>query len=251
MKKTAQTLLTAAMFVSALGSSAPGSSTMKCAAAKPDVQQTEEFTEVVPQPVYGPPIVETTAETTSTSTTTVTTTVMPLYGPPSVLYPRGDVTMDKQVDARDLTRIKEIALGEIRYPGYAEKDIADLNRDGTVDKQDVEKMLHDVLGVPEKEEPVMTTTTALTLATTTITTTTMMVSTLYGPPSVFGTTTQDSDVITETTPMPTTPMATLYGPPPAYDINSAGKQKKSAWRKTAATTSTQSVQEDASGKKTE
>ena len=90
-----------------------------------------------------------------TSTEEDLSTAMPLYGPPSVLYPRGDVTMDKQVDARDLTRIKEIALGEIRYPGYAEKDIADLNRDGTVDKQDVEKMLHDVLGVPEKEEPVI------------------------------------------------------------------------------------------------
>lgn len=253
MKKTAQTLLTAAMFVSALGSSASGNSGMQCAAAKTPLSQQDFSYTDLPQPVYGPPIVETTVEsqtdTTETTTTTLETTVMPLYGPPSVLYPRGDVTMDKQVDARDFTRMKQIALGQNPYPGYAENDIADLNHDGKVDKQDVEKMLHDVLGVPEKEDPVLTSTTALTLATTTITTTTMMVSTLYGPPSMFGTTSPVTEAITDTTTTLTTPMATLYGPPPAYDINYAGKQKKSAWRKTTATTSTQSVKNDASGKK--
>lgn len=255
MKKTAQTLLTAAMFVSALGSSAAGSNGMQCTAAKAPLSQQDLSYSDLPQPVYGPPIIETTVEsqtdTTETTTTTLETTVMPLYGPPSVFYPQGDVTMDKQVDARDLTRMKEIALGEIRYPGFDENDIADLNRDGKVDKQDVEMMLHEVLGVPEKTEPVMTTSTALTLATTTITTTTMMVGTLYGPPSIFGTTSPVTEAITDTTTTLTRPMSTLYGPPPVYNANQAAAQKKPAWRKTTATTSVQSAKDDASGKKTE
>jgi hypothetical protein len=253
MKKTAQTLLTAAMFVSALGSSAAGNSGMQCAAAKTPLSEQDPYYSEVPQPVYGPPILTTTDETemTTTRTTTImTTTMMPLYGPPRVFYPTGDVTMDNKVDVRDFTRMKQIALGQIKYPGYAETDIGDLNFDGNVDKEDVEKMLHEVLGVPVKEDPAMTTSTALTLATTTTTATTMMVSTLYGPPSIFGTTVPESEAVTEMTTTLTTHMETLYGPPRAYGADQAAGQKKSAWRKTTATTSTQSVKDDASGKKT-
>lgn len=95
-----------------------------------------------------------------TGTTTVTTETEPvvLYGPPWVFYPTGDANMDNKTDARDLTIIKQLALGTKKNVDFMEQNIADIDHDGDVDRDDIDRFMHGVLGIPEKEEnPAVTT----------------------------------------------------------------------------------------------
>jgi hypothetical protein len=95
---------------------------------------------------------------------------------------------------------------------YVEREISDLNRDGNVDQTDLEIMLHEVLGVPEKKEPAVTTVTALTIATAAMTSTTQPALMLYAPPPIMTTQPESIDpIFTEPVVRP------LYGPPDAFD----------------------------------
>lgn len=259
MKKTAQTLLTAAMFVSALGGSAAGNDSMKCNAnADTPVTTTtglEAFMTTGPV-LYGPPWVFGTTTTSTETVTTddsaktvtqpsvtgvdpelITTTFMTmttpeiLYGPPRVFM---DMNRDNSLDSRDLTLMKRKALGLLQDGSY----IGDVNHSGTVDKYDVEELLHDGLGVPYKPvvttaPPVETGTTTRTTVTDengeviTETTTAMPVTELTDTTTTTGTTptviytTKRTEVTMQTaeTLQRTTETAVmpLYGPPPAFD----------------------------------
>lgn len=119
-------------------------------------------------------------------TTTTETEPVVLYGPPWVFYPKGDANMDNKTDARDLTLIKQIALGQKQNVDYMEQNIADVDHDGDVDKDDVQIFMKDVLGIPEKkEEPAVTTTTADIQQELETTTRAADVVVLYGPPSMM------------------------------------------------------------------
>lgn len=205
MKKTAQSLLTAAMFAAALGNSAANASTgsttafaaeRSAAVTTAPFTTTEEVTTMTSAPLYGPPWVfsdlsEEPAETTAPEDDPTYTEPSVLYGPPSVFYPRGDVTMDNKTDARDLTMIKRIALAENQENiGYAEFDIADVNHDRVVDREDVQIFREEVLGFPKEEEAVTTTTTVTN-----------------GPE-------EDPDIVSSLETTTETTVALLYGPPP-------------------------------------
>ncbi len=119
------------------------------------------------------------------------TTPVVLYGPPWVFYPTGDVNMDNVTDARDLSLIKQLALNPARNTGYMERNIADVNHDGEVDKEDVRIFMEETLGIPKKEEPVTTTTVTTSpdedpdIVSSLETTTETTVMLLYGPPPMM------------------------------------------------------------------
>ena len=154
MKKTAQTLLTAAIFATALGSSAQSQMQQPAEALGDPIKEVE--TNLVD--VYGPPSMFTTVlpEDTTTAATEPVYTV-PLYGPPWAFYPKGDITTDNITDARDLTLIKRAVIEGRNAVGYFEYDGADVNHDGVVDREDVRIFREEVLGIP-KQEPAVTTT---------------------------------------------------------------------------------------------
>ena len=120
-------------------------------------------------------------------TTTRETAPVVLYGPPWVLYPDGDANMDKVHDARDLTLIKRAALkglgGEDGVNNMA-YELADVNRDGTVDRKDIDTFLENSLGIPKKEEPAVTTATTDIQQELETSTRATDVIVLYGPPSM-------------------------------------------------------------------
>ncbi|MCR4759455.1 MAG: hypothetical protein K5705_04190 [Oscillospiraceae bacterium] len=265
MKKTAQTLLTAAMFVSALGGSAAGKDSMKCnasgntaAAATTTTTGLEAFMTTGPV-LYGPPWVfgttttetvtePTTEQTTNPGTEPVTeltdiesttfmtmTTPEILYGPPHVFM---DMNRDFSLDARDLTLMKRKALGQLTDGSY----IGDVDHSGTVDRHDVDLLLHEGLGVPYK--PVVTTapvepgTTTRTTVTQLTEQTTLPPTTPTTPQVVYTTKRTEEHITTGTTvhagTYPNTSATTLqtaetlqrttetavmplYGPPPAFD----------------------------------
>lgn len=124
-----------------------------------------------------------------TGTTTVTTETEPvvLYGPPWVFYPTGDANMDNKTDARDLTIIKQLALGTKKNVDFMAQNIADIDHDGDVDRDDIDRFMHGVLGIPEKEEDPAVTTAANPDIQSELETTTRAtdVVVLYGPPSMM------------------------------------------------------------------
>ncbi len=225
MKKTAQTLLTAAMFATALGSAAPSQF------RQPVHALTDPIAEVVSgmAVLYGPPPQRTTEATKMTTVTTTTepitttpeypewpavTTVdtMPvvLYGPPWVFYPQGDANMDKITDARDLTLIKQIALGN-RNPGSSDAFfIADVDHDNDVDADDVHLFMEEVLGIPKKEDPAVTTTAIETTAEVTTTATTRRG---HHKTTAPGEVTLDPAILTDLIRVTDAPIIALYGPP--------------------------------------
>ena len=226
MKKTAQTLLTAAIFATALGSSAQSQMQQPVQAAGDPILDVQTYYAAV----YGPPPSQlTSTETTETTTTTafvanipaypdwpegtaITTDLIPqpAYGPPRTAF-SGDMNWDAIADARDLTLIKHAAMvGRDQFDGWY--DMADVNHDGDVDKEDVRLFMEETLGIPKKEEAVTTAPAVTTeaLMTTLISTTKMPVTVVYGPPPV--TTTTEMTELPETTPDTDIPVP-LYGPP--------------------------------------
>ena len=186
MKKTAQTLLTAAIFATALGSAVPSQFRQPVQAVDEPIAEVE--TELAG--IYGPPsmFTETTAEPEITTDYTDVTEIIPqpTYGPPRTAFP-GDANFDGIADVRDLTLIKRAAQFGAETVGYFEFETADVNSDGTVDKEDVRIFMEETLGIPKKEEPAATTT--VTAGTDEIissleTTTETAVVLLYGPPPV-------------------------------------------------------------------
>lgn len=228
MKRTAQTLLTAAIFATALGSTAQSQMRQPVQAVDDPIFDLQTNY----AGVYGPPPTQRTTEElteTTTYTTTnqfvasipvypdselpVTTDLIPepAYGPPRTAF-SGDMNWDAIADARDLTLIKRAALvGRDNFDGWY--DMADVNHNGDVNEEDVHFFMEETLGIPKKEAAVTTTpavTTAAEMTTTLISTTTMVTFPLYGPPPV--TTVSEMTAPPETTRDTDIPVP-LYGPP--------------------------------------
>ena len=226
MKKTAQTLLTAAIFATALGSSAQSQMRQPVQAANDPIWET--MTNLAG--VYGPPPTQPTSEETAEATTytttkdfvanipaypdwpSVTTDLIPepAYGPPRTAF-SGDMNWDAIADARDLALIKRAALvGRDDFDGWY--DMADVNHNGDVDKEDVRIFMEETLGIPKKEEAVTTAPAVTTAAemTTLLTTTAMTTCPIYGPPLV--TTISEMTAPPETTRDTDIPVP-VYGPP--------------------------------------
>ena len=177
MKKTMHSLLTAAMFTAAATSS------FRASGAEAALMQKTERTDQL------------------------------LYGPAPVTLALGDMNWDREVDARDLTVLKQKILandGVIQRSarcdpdgdgwavifgasGFSLLDLGDLNQDMKLDKEDIGIMVRLLTGKPEDEDEIKensekietTVTTETTRNRETLTTTTWdwdIVVPLYGPP---------------------------------------------------------------------
>ena len=223
MKKTAQTLLTAAMFATALGSAASGSAAGKPTAFAADnpyfeTPAAKSVTTDIPRVLYGPPWVFSTLEEEQQKTETTTTAAVTedvtlpvtqaVYGPPLAFL--GDMNYDGIADARDLTRIKQLALGQYILFTDQMRYSSDINRDGVVDADDVHLCMEEVLGIPEKEEPAVTTTAIETTAEVTTTATTRRG---HHKTTAPGEVTLDPAILTGLINITDAPIIALYGPP--------------------------------------
>lgn len=209
MKKTFQTLMTAAVFASALTNGIT------------DTLSASSYDEY-PQPEYGPPQFEedlddsTTSTTTTTTTTTtrtegtvttawetttdypqseettttytgtmlageiVTTTEVTLGGVAPIIE-EGDLNADGSFDGRDVSLLKQYLLsGQARTVTEINGDI---NYDGSIDKDDVKALIRLLTGKPEEEDPDITT--AISHNTDDVTSFTTTFATLYGPPPAY------------------------------------------------------------------
>lgn len=203
MKKTLQTLMTAAVFASALTTGFSDSISANSADDNfplyPELMYgPPDYTNIEDEPPFEPVITEGTIVTTTPTTdvsmegttmegttpiyddtalggVTVTTTTEPLIldGDVLVFSEPGDLNMDGSHDVRDLSLLKQYLLTN-QSQGIV--DITgDVNFDGSIDKEDVKALIRLLTGKPEDEEdPIITTT---------ITTTTT--ATLYGPPPAY------------------------------------------------------------------
>lgn len=205
MKKTAQTLLTAAIFATALGSSAPSQFRQPVQALGNSIVELQtNFAGA-----YGPPPVQLTTETTPAEDLSYWTTVA-IYGPPWAEYLPGDVNMDNKFDARDLSVIKQLALKQDRDFENSERYLSDIDHDHDVDKDDVHIFMKEVLGIPEKEEPAVTTTAIETTAEVTTTATTRRG---HHKTTAPGEVTLDPAILTDLIRVTDAPIIALYGPP--------------------------------------
>ncbi len=145
MKKTLQTLMTAAMFTAAATSSLSAEASL----------------------------IQDTAGTEAA-----------IYGPPWIMAAPGDMNYDFRLDATDLTLLKQLLLEERSYE-QSDTRLGDVNQDGDIDKADVKELIRRLTGRPEDEDLPEETTTAVVTDTTTDTTITTTVMTLYGPPPAW------------------------------------------------------------------
>ena len=185
MKKTVQSMMTAAMFAAAASaalSAMPESSQAEAAesgyinATQTEIQdvygpppmfETEE-TEIIQEettdlttsydpsvmimPVlYGPPITE---ETTQETTALTDPEPEPLYGPPPKSLLPGDFDHNRRVDARDLSFFKRMLMNggyeDSWIWGYA-PHVLDLDSNGTFDIEDIKVLRRTLTGRTESE----------------------------------------------------------------------------------------------------
>ncbi len=206
MKKTKQTMLTAAILSTALAMQAELSYLSNSAyAVTESPEPVENSTRLMA--VVGPPPAKTTTaiEITETSETTTTLTEMiiatepeqvfikpiaAMYGPPFV---QGDANEDNKLNIVDYVMLKDKLMnGEESYPYWRE----DINQNGEFDAEDLKVFEHYFLSLLpfQTDEDTASVTEPVASETT-------------DEPAVM------------TPPAETTipqPMATLYGPPPAY-----------------------------------
>lgn len=225
MKKTLQTVITAAMFAAA-------SSAYDCNSFAGEIQDTspemtvgtvttdydpatEEQEDVygpppawntpiesvqttatneIPAPVYGPPLAwTTTSETDLPVPTTMPATIpLPVYGPPAAWI--GDLNEDDRVDVFDMIELKNMYLNGITKDSM---DLyrADINQDGKIGMADLVMLQNYLLGRTKKiydyqlEEPKTTTAepqkSYVNTTNTTATTTEPIPECVYGPPIAF------------------------------------------------------------------
>ncbi len=217
MKKTLQSLMTAAVFASALTTGFSDSISANSADDNfplyPELMYgPPDYTDIEDEPPFEPVITEGTIVTTTATTdvslegttpiydthpipegttpiyddttlggVTVTTTTEPLMlgGDVPVFSEPGDLNMDGIHDVRDLSLLKQYLLTN-QSQGFV-GITGDVNSDDSIDKEDVKALIRLLTGKPEDEEdPIITT------------------------------------VPTSSTTFPTTSTVTLYGPPPAY-----------------------------------
>ena len=206
MKKTKQTMLTAAILSTALAMQAELSYMSNSAYAVTESPEPVENSTRLMAVVYGPPPAKTTTaiETTEASATT-TLTEMPMftepeqvfiepiaamYGPPFV---QGDANEDNKLNIVDYVMLKDKLMnGEESYPYWRE----DINQNGEFDAEDLKVFEHYFLSLLpfQTDEDTDSVTEPVALETT-----------------------DEPDVMTP--PAETTipqPMSTVYGPPPAY-----------------------------------
>ena len=221
MKKTKQTMLTAALLSAALAMQGELNYLSDSASAVTKSPEPADSGMRLMQGVYGPPPARTTteaeeteesvttiteAETTISDTTTSVTPMQspePMYGPPNI---KGDIDDDWKLTIADYVLMKDMVASGKRdtYVDWA----ADLNHDDKIDKADLQMFEHFFFGltsypeetarVPEK--------TPVTSESESVTSESQV--------------TQPAPVTTKaamtTTIVEPTSMGTVYGPPPAY-----------------------------------
>ncbi len=144
MKKTLHTLLTAAAFTAAMGgiyaanaNAADNSQHNSCG-----IDLEEDETAVFLK----------TTTTESIITTTTQPVAQPDYGPPYMYMPRGDMTLDYQLDVLDLAKMRNMLISG-RHDEWDDK-LADTNNDGEFNIADVVTMQNYLLGrIDEFELP--------------------------------------------------------------------------------------------------
>lgn len=153
MKKTLHTLLTAAAFTAAMGgiyaanANAADNSQHNSCGIDLDEDETAVFLKNTT------PLEKIITTTTETIVTTTTQPVaQPDYGPPYMYMPRGDMTLDFQLDALDLAKMRNMLIsGE--HDEWDDK-LADTNNDGEFNIADVVTMQNYLLGrIDEFELP--------------------------------------------------------------------------------------------------
>ena len=225
MKKTKQTLLTAAAFAAAMqmasGANVSAASTngavglpAKYEPAAEDVQDvygpapyygdepvvtdiTEPTTTITSAvPLYGPPVAWT--ETTSTVTTfdPSKTTTVTLYGPPpAYYYKKGDTNGDGVVDVFDVIALRKRILSSWGSHASTADQPYDVNDDGEIGVSDLVSMQNFLLGkTKDYNDP-------------------ELMEVLYGPPSLLTTTTTPPPPTSTTTTTTDAPVQLMYGPP--------------------------------------
>lgn len=140
------------------------------------------FTTTTIMTVYGPPEVMSSLFNRTTETTeepfiafTTTTLPQPAYGP-QMVYPRGDVTCDFQVDALDLAKMRNMLIDGLDF--WDQDVIGDVNNDGVFNIADLVATQKFVLGKEStfvNDTPIASTTT---------------VQPVYGPPIYYKATTE-------------------------------------------------------------
>ncbi|HAG13276.1 MAG TPA: hypothetical protein DCG49_05370 [Ruminococcus sp.] len=221
MKKTMQTLMTAAAFAVASGAVAGSIPDQNQVAAMEN--QILEANGTYTQTVYGPPpsYDDTTTDPTHEETTFTTTVTdepfdpstnyaTPLYGPPPSVLINGDINFDDKLDARDLSLMKKKLMDGSYVDDWRwswDPPVYDINEDGEFNKEDVKTLRRLLTGksleeeqaeeAAQQTEPILTTTASTVLTTST---------------SIGTTFTQTLP----TTPVSTT-IQTVYGPPPVGD----------------------------------
>ncbi|MDO4863357.1 MAG: dockerin type I repeat-containing protein [Ruminococcus sp.] len=210
MKKTEKTALTAAAFAAVLnvvpmGAAAydPSEEPIQDVYGPPVYFETTTPEQMTPQPDYGPMPAYTTETTAVPVETTVTVTEVipqPVYGPPII---QGDLNFDGVVDSFDLINMRKLFSNGEYSEHYDEA--SDINRDGRVTVADLVLMNRyllgkdKVMGESNTTEPEITTTTETEFYA------------VYGPPAWFDqqTTVAPDDPIADTE----TSFTTVYGPP--------------------------------------
>ena len=203
MKKTLQSLMTAAVFASALTTGFSDSISANSADDNfplyPELMYgPPDYTDIEDEPPFEPVITEGTIVTTTPTTdvsmegttpiyddtalggvTVTTTEPLMLDGDVPVFSEPGDLNMDGSHDVRDLSLLKQYLLTN-QSQGIV--DITgDVNLDASIDKEDVKALIRLLTGKPEDEEdPIIT-----TVPTSSTTTTTAPIATLYGPPPAY------------------------------------------------------------------
>ena len=221
MKKTLQTVITAAMFAAA-------SSAYDCNSFAGEIQDTspemtaetvttdydpatEEQEDVygpppawntpiesvqttatneIPAPVYGPPLAwTTTSETDLPVPTTMPATIpLPVYGPPAAWI--GDLNEDGRIDVFDMIELRKAYLNGTIGEEKIDLFRADINQDGKIDMADLVMLQNYLLGKIDNfyeqiPTPTNTTQTMLTPPTTETTATEPIPECVYGPPIAF------------------------------------------------------------------
>jgi len=180
MKKTKQTLLTAAAFAAAMNMSAAGNVNAvtlseaelpaSLANYDPSADEIQDVYGPAPnynddpvttetlmtQPVlttteiqttYGPPVWmwnETITTTTTITTSIDTMTTVPLYGPPQIFYQKGDINGDQVVDSLDMVVFRKHLLDE-ETPEWL-RYVMDINQDGDFNVGDLVALQNYLLG---------------------------------------------------------------------------------------------------------
>ena len=223
MKKTLQTVITAAMFAAASSAYDYNSFAGEIQDTSPEMTAetvttdydpaTEEQEDVygpppawntpiesvqttatneIPAPVYGPPLAwTTTSETDLPVPTTMPAAIpLPVYGPPAAWI--GDLNEDDRVDVFDMIELKNMYLNGITKDSM---DLyrADINQDGKIGMADLVMLQNYLLGRTKKiydhqlEEPKPTEPqkSYVNTTNTTATTTEPIPECVYGPPIAF------------------------------------------------------------------